>query len=334
MFRAQPEVSRICTKKHNEWAYKRHLENLKHIKSTIDDGVNFKARSPARSSKKSNSFKNNTTQIKKQNIDIVNRLDRILKEDHFETQFLQRPFTLQGKFQKERMNQITKDNERLAKALQTSKPIIKRTDWVNHSIEHIYQHYKNSLYNKTLSMSEVIKIQEDELSSRRKRPQSKELNIVSPPSYPNSARPSTSPTKKRRHHKDKVKVEENEENQPTVERIHIESDPEHVFIRQNIIYTVSDESVEEKNNIIISEPQSTEETIDHLHEDNSSKIHEIIAQKSSRVFEEENPPPSSGIISNAIKEKFQIKEPPLSKDTEENYSPTKKRGGLIRHHKV
>ena len=96
-------------------------------------------------------------QIRKENMRLIGNLDRIAREEHYPRHAPQRPFTLQGIKQKEEMARINYENRKLLQAVQERKPILNRNDWLMHKIDHDYQVAKNSEYQQTVPMSEIMR---------------------------------------------------------------------------------------------------------------------------------------------------------------------------------
>lgn len=168
MYRAQPEFNRICVKRSRDRAYKKHIEALKRVKPSIDTRQPICPPSVGKNFKRYEIEKQRNVRIRNQNIQLVQRLDRIVREEHYHSQAPQRPFTLQGQFQRLEMQRISKENAKLVLAVQNSRPILNRLEWMAHKVDHEYQHHKNAQYRPTLPMSEIIRMEQEVLSARRR----------------------------------------------------------------------------------------------------------------------------------------------------------------------
>jgi hypothetical protein len=190
MHRAIPEVNRICSKARHDRAYKRHINALRNIKPSIDMKMPKVPNTIGKNMKRYELEKKRNLEIQNQNIRLVNRLDRILRQENYTAPPPQKPYTLQGRFQKERMLRISEENKKIVRAVQNSRPILNRNEWLNHKIEHQYQVHKNAMYKQTLPMAEIIRLEEEEIKSARKQKylENDELYEVQPPQQPNTSR--------------------------------------------------------------------------------------------------------------------------------------------------
>ena len=191
MYRALPEVNRICCRAQRDRAYKQHLNALKNVRPSIDTRAPITPRTIGKNLKRYEIEKQRNLAIQNQNVRLVHRLDRILREEHYASQPPQRPFTLQGRWQKEKYKRITEENEKIIKAVQNSRPILNRNDWYNHQLDHEYQLHKNAEYKQTLPMSDIIKLKEEELQSARREKRQNEDDYyydVHPPTQPSTSR--------------------------------------------------------------------------------------------------------------------------------------------------
>lgn len=196
MYRAPPEVSRICIRKARDRAYQKHLDALKNVKSTLDTKQPRMPNSIGKNFKRYEIEKQRNLAIQNQNVRLVHRLDKILREEHFASQPPGRPHTLQGRYQKEQMLRITEENAKIVKAIQQSRPLLNRNDWYMHRIDHEYQHHKNAEYKQTLPMSEIIHIDEMEQSARRQSyRKDDEFQNIYAPKPPSTARPEYRPSR-------------------------------------------------------------------------------------------------------------------------------------------
>jgi len=170
MYRAQPEVSKICVRAARERAYKQHIHALKRVHHLIDTSHPETPVAMGKNLFKYELDKQRNTEIKRENLRLIKKLDRIYREEHFVSSPPSRPYTLQGINQREEMMRITQDNKKLMKAVQSTKPILNRNDWMQHKIEHEYQHHKMSEFKPTLPISEIVKLELEPQSARRKNP--------------------------------------------------------------------------------------------------------------------------------------------------------------------
>lgn len=186
MYRAPPEFNRICIRAARERAYRQHMDALKRVKPSIDTRQPLCPNTIGKNYKRYEIEKQRNLAIRKNNIKLVNNLDKIIREEHYPSYPPQRPYTLQGKAQKEQMLRISKENEKIIHAVQSSRPILNRMEWQQHHVDHEYQHHKNAEYMPTLPMSEIIRMEEQAQSARRN-----ESGMYSPhpPSQPQTHRP-------------------------------------------------------------------------------------------------------------------------------------------------
>jgi hypothetical protein len=108
-------------------------------------------------------------EIIKSNKRLIQKMEEISRQEHYPKVPPARPFTLQGKWQKEQMARITYENHKLLEAVEERPPTMKYGDMLRHNRDHRYQVTKMSEYQKTVPMSEIIR---DELrANRQSRPQ-------------------------------------------------------------------------------------------------------------------------------------------------------------------
>ena len=209
MYRAPPEVNRICCRAQRDRAYKQHLNALRNIRPSIDTRAPVVPQTIGKNLKRYEIEKQRNLAIQNQNVRLVHRLDRILREEHYAAQPPQRPFTLQGRWQKERYKRITEENEKIIRAVQNSRPILNRNDWYVHQIDHEYQHHKNAEYKPTLPMSDIIKMKEEEIQSarRQRRQNDEDFYEIHTPTQPNTSR-NEAPHRQPQHQPPPVQPEE------------------------------------------------------------------------------------------------------------------------------
>ncbi|OHT08173.1 hypothetical protein TRFO_23379 [Tritrichomonas foetus] len=159
-YRYLPEVNRPCCRATRSREYQAHIDALHRIKSkrgTLDNSHPNTPQTIGRNYKRYENEKQRNLQIRKDNMRLVGNLDRIAREEHYPRAVPQRPFTLQGKVQKEEMLRITRENHKLLNAVQERRPILNRNDWLMHKIDHSYQVAKNAEYQQTVPMSEIMR---------------------------------------------------------------------------------------------------------------------------------------------------------------------------------
>ena len=166
MYRAIPEVNRICCQAARDRAYQQHIQALRNMKSSVDTRKPQTPQTIGRNYKKYENDKIRCTTILRDNTRLENKMREIQKQEHFPRTVPQRPFTLQGQYQKDEMNRIDKENEKLLKAIQTRKPVLNRTEWTRHRLDHTYQITKMSEFKKTVPMSDIVR-QEYRMSMSR-----------------------------------------------------------------------------------------------------------------------------------------------------------------------
>ncbi|EAY04418.1 hypothetical protein TVAG_417160 [Trichomonas vaginalis G3] len=209
MYRAPPEVSRICVRKARDRAYQKHLNALKNVKPSIDTRQPITPNSIGKNFKRYEIEKQHNLAIQNQNVRLVHRLDKILREEHYCAQPPGRPHTLQGRFQKEQMLRITEENAKIVKAIQQSRPLLNRNDWYMHRLDHEYQLHKNAEYKQTLPMSEIIQIDEQEQSARRQSyKKDDDFANIYPPKPPSTARPEYRPSRNSVQNEEQYEVHE------------------------------------------------------------------------------------------------------------------------------
>ena len=177
MYRSEPEVSKICQKAMRERAYKQHLKALKKVHHIIDTSKPIKPRTIGKNFYQYELDNQKNLEISKQNKKLVENLQKIYKKSHFKLPPPQRPYTLQGRIQREEMLKITEDNEKIIKAVQNKKPLLNRNDWLQHEIEHEYQLHKISEFKPKIPISDIIKQKNEIFSARRPNPRNKHLKI-------------------------------------------------------------------------------------------------------------------------------------------------------------
>ena len=166
MYRAIPEVNRICCQAARDRAYQQHIQALRNMKSSVDTRKPKTPQTIGRNYKKYENDKIRCTTILRDNTRLENKMREIQKQEHFPRTIPQRPFTLQGQYQKDEMNRIDKENAKLLKAIETRKPVLNRTEWTRHRLDHTYQITKMSEFKKTVPMSDIVR-QEYRMSMSR-----------------------------------------------------------------------------------------------------------------------------------------------------------------------
>lgn len=157
MYRQLPEFNKICIKKSRDRAYNIHLETMKKIRPSIDTRAPSVPKSMGRNGKKYEIEKTRAESIQRENYQLHDRIKSILRTENHSPARPQKPYTLQGSYQKDEMSRVTRDNQKMLKAVQTNKPYLSRNDWLYHKIDSIYQVSKNAEYVKTVPMSEILK---------------------------------------------------------------------------------------------------------------------------------------------------------------------------------
>ena len=181
MYRQYPPTNRSINKADRDRAYQNHMNALRKIKhSSIDTSEPSK---PGRLN-----FNPKRQEINKQR-DLENQLNderlnqqisSMQKEKHFPT-FSTKLQNYPGDYtKKERMRQITKENQRLLNDFENVNPSLNRNEWYLHKIQHEYQVSKNSTLSPTLPMAKVIKMDLEGTGPFSARPQ---YNIHEPNSH-------------------------------------------------------------------------------------------------------------------------------------------------------
>lgn len=168
VYRYMPEVNKPCCRASYERGYNAHMDALKRIKSSkpaIDNSRPITPQTIGRNYKRYENEQQRNQQIQRDNRRLVRKMESISREEHFPRAAPQRPYTLQGRAQKDEMMRITRDNHKLLNAVQERKPILNRNDWFLHKLDHEYQTTKMSEYRETVPMSDIIR-SEVERSSR------------------------------------------------------------------------------------------------------------------------------------------------------------------------
>lgn len=155
-----PEVNRPCCRATRSREYQAHIDALHRIqthKGAIDTSHPNTPQTIGRNYKRYEHEKQRNLQIRKDNMRLIGKMDKISREEHYPRAPPQRPYTLQGSRQKDEMRKITHENHKLLNAVQDRKPILNRNDWLMHRLDHQYQLNKMSEYKQTVPMSEIMK---------------------------------------------------------------------------------------------------------------------------------------------------------------------------------
>lgn len=155
-----PEVNKPCCRATRSREYQAHIDALHRIKThkgLIDNSHPNTPQTIGRNYKRYEHEQQRNLQIRKDNMRLIGKMDKISREEHYPRAPLQRPYTLQGSRQKEEMVRITRENHKLLNAVQERKPILNRNDWRMHKLDHQYQLHKMSEYKPTVPMSEIIR---------------------------------------------------------------------------------------------------------------------------------------------------------------------------------
>lgn len=155
-----PEVNRPCCRATRSREYQAHIDALHRIqthKGAIDTSHPNTPQTIGRNYKRYEHEKQRNLQIRKDNMRLIGKMDKISREEHYPRAPPQRPYTLQGARQKEEMKRITHENHKLLNAVQDRKPILNRNDWLMHRLDHQYQLNKMSEYKQTVPMSEIMR---------------------------------------------------------------------------------------------------------------------------------------------------------------------------------
>lgn len=156
-YKALPEFNRVCIKASRDRAYQQHMDALKRMRPSVDTRQPDIPQTIGRNYKRYENEQQRNMVITRDNKRLVNKMDTIMKEEHYPRAVPQRPFTLQGQAQKDEMWRITHENHKLLTAVQEKKPTLNRNDWLLHKIDHEYQVNKMSELKPTLPMSEVLR---------------------------------------------------------------------------------------------------------------------------------------------------------------------------------
>ncbi|EAX87535.1 Splicing factor, putative, partial [Trichomonas vaginalis G3] len=167
MFRALPEVNRICSKAARDRAYEQHLAALRNMKPLVNTRKPQTPQSIGRNCKRYENEKQRCSTVLKDNQRLEGKMHDIQKQEHFPRVLPQRPYTLQGQYQKDEMARIDYENKKLLKAIETRKPTLNRTEWTRHRLDHTYQITKMSEFKKSVPMSDIVR---EEYRSSMSRP--------------------------------------------------------------------------------------------------------------------------------------------------------------------
>lgn len=167
MFRALPEVNRICSKAARDRAYEQHLAALRNMKASVNTRKPQTPQSIGRNYKRYENEKQRCSTVLKDNQRLEGKMHDIQKQEHFPRVLPQRPYTLQGQAQKDEMARIDYENKKLLKAIETRKPTLNRTEWTRHRLDHTYQITKMSEFKKSVPMSDIVR---EEYRSSMSRP--------------------------------------------------------------------------------------------------------------------------------------------------------------------
>lgn len=155
-----PEVNRPCCRATRSREYQAHIDALHRIQThrgAIDTSHPNTPQTIGRNYKRYEHEKQRNLQIRKDNMRLIGKMDKISREEHYPRAPPQRPYTLQGSRQKEEMKRITHENHKLLNAVQDRKPTLNRNDWLMHKLDHQYQLNKMSEYKQTVPMSEIMR---------------------------------------------------------------------------------------------------------------------------------------------------------------------------------
>lgn len=157
MHRSIPEFNRICVKKSRDRAYQQHIDALKKIKSCIDNKKPKTPQTIGRNCKRYEMEQQKCMKLQRDNNILDYKIRKIQREEYFQRTAPQRPFTLHGQHQKEEMLRINYENGKLLKAIETRRPTLSRDEWRRHRLDHTYQVVKNSEFQKTVPMSDILR---------------------------------------------------------------------------------------------------------------------------------------------------------------------------------
>ncbi|OHT11826.1 Splicing factor [Tritrichomonas foetus] len=156
-YKALPEFNRVCMKAARERAYKQHLSALNNMKPSVDTRAPVIPQTIGRNYKRYENEKLRNEIISRDNNRLLNKIDSYQKQEHFPRAKPQRPYTLQGQYQRDEMARITYENHKLLNAVQERKPILNRNEWLKHKIDHQYQITKMSEFKRTVPKSEILR---------------------------------------------------------------------------------------------------------------------------------------------------------------------------------
>ena len=309
MYRAIPEVNRICCQAARDRAYQQHINALKNMKSSVDTRKPQTPQTIGRNYKKYENDKIRCSNILRDNTRLENKMREIQKQEHFPRVVPQRPFTLQGQAQKDEIVRIDKENAKLLKAIETRKPTLNRTEWTRHRIDHTYQLNKMSEFRKTIPMHDVVR---EEFRMSMSRP----ATSMSHPKKTYQKHHSQSQNSNRPPHD----YDEDYQNQPEDE-----STNEHdtsLSMKDHVTDTIHDDVEEQRNPDAKKEEETSLSMKDHVTDTVKEDVHEQQHPEEKKEEEKEGGLSMKDHVTDTIKDDVKEQQNPEEKKEEE------KEGGL------